>query len=75
MENSKEQTEKLLTQHSIRDATITEVISRAMDESLNRIIPLMANEKIKDPLGDYIPKAAIRGKLLLVHLMEAWAEG
>jgi len=64
MENSKEQTEKLLTQHSMGDATIKEVISRAMDESLNRIIPLMANEKIKDPLSDYIPKAAIRGKLL-----------
>ncbi len=64
MENSNEQTEKLLTQSGRDEVNIQDIIGRAMDESLSRIIPLIAEGKVKDPLGDYIPKSEVRGKIM-----------
>ena len=63
MKNSQEQTERLMTQDS-ENITIPDMIGRAMDESLSRIIPLIAEVRVKDPLSDYIPKLEVRGKIM-----------
>lgn len=63
MKKSQEQTERLMRQDS-EDVTIPDMIGRAMDESLSRIIPLIAEGRVKDPLSDYIPKSEVRGKIM-----------
>lgn len=63
MKNSQEQPEKSLNPNGV-DAGIPDIIGRAMDESLSRIIPLIAEGRIKDPLSDYIPKSEVRGKIM-----------
>ncbi len=64
MKNSHEQAKKMFSQHGKEDPTIPDIIGRAMDESLSRIIPLLAEGKVKDPLSDYIPKSEVRGKIM-----------
>jgi len=46
------------------EAKLTEVLNRVLDEKLHNIIPLTVSSKYPVPLDEYIPKAAIRGKLL-----------
>jgi hypothetical protein len=64
MTNSNERTEKLLTQDSKEVTNISSMISRAIDESLSRMIPLITEGRNKDPLSDYIPKSEVRGKIM-----------
>ena len=48
----------------VDEAKLTEVISRVFDEKMEMIIPLKPSTIEPDPLDEYIPKAAVRGKLL-----------
>ena len=64
MKNSHEQTEKVLSQQGKDDATIPNMIGRAIDESLDRIIHLIAEGRGKELLSDYIPKSEVRGKIM-----------
>ncbi len=64
MKNSHEQTGKVVTQSHQEDSSISDAIGKALDESLSRIIPLIVEGKVKDPLSDYIPKSEVRGKIM-----------
>lgn len=46
------------------EAKLLDVIGRALDERLERIVPLASPNNDPVPLDEYIPKSAIRGKLL-----------
>ena len=46
------------------EVKLTEVLSRILDEKLPKIIPLAPPGKDTHPLDEYIPKAAVRGKIL-----------
>ena len=64
MKNSHEQTEKVVTHSHPEGSGLTDAIGKALDESLSRIIPLISEGRIKDPLSDYIPKSEVRGKIM-----------
>lgn len=48
----------------VDESKLTEVIGRIFDEKLGRMIPHPLPNKDPIPLDEYIPKSAVRGKLL-----------
>jgi len=48
----------------VDEAKLTEVISRVIDEKLDKVIPVGQPNKDPVPLNEYIPKSAVRGKIL-----------
>lgn len=46
------------------EAKLTEVLSRVLDERLDKIVPRPVSDKDTDLLDEYIPKSAVRGKIL-----------
>ena len=46
------------------EAKLLDVIGRALDERMDKIVPNPVSNKDTDLLDEYIPKYAIRGKIL-----------
>lgn len=46
------------------EAKLLDVIGRALDERMDKIVPHPVSNKDTDLLDEYIPKSAIRGKIL-----------
>ncbi len=48
----------------VDETKLTEVLNRVLDEKLQKIIPIAAPSKDPVLLDEYIPKSAVRGKIL-----------
>ena len=46
------------------EVKLTEVLNRILEDKIPKLIPLVPPVKDPDPLDEYIPKAAVRGKIL-----------